>query len=320
MPRRTNWRSRSGAVLAGFLTGVLVVALVRVGTPGLFATSGTPAAIPSPVQPFVLSGAGDIGDCESPGDEATAALLDGLPGQIFTLGDNAYPHGTAKDFASCYAPNWGRHKSRTRPAVGSHEYDSSAGAAGYFAYFGSAAGPPGKGYYSYDLGGWHIVVLNSECAHIGGCNAGSPQERWLLADLKSHPAECTIAMWHSPLFSSGTGSVTNDMLQVWRDLYANGVELVVNGDLHGYERFAPQTPDGVQDEAHGIREIIAGTGGSHLGAFKLTANPNSEIRALTWGVLLLSLFPDRYAWAFAPIRGERFSDGGSEQCHGKPGR
>jgi len=273
-------------------------------------TSGTPA---------VLVGAGDIAQCDRLGDEQTAALLDGIPGAVVAIGDNAYSEGTDADYQNCYDPSWGRHKARTHPVPGNHEY-TIPDAPGYFNYFGAAAGERGKGYYSYDVGDWHLIALNNYVP-IG---AGSPQEQWLLADLAAHPNLCTLAYWHHPLFSSwtdaGTGGIVNgEVKPVSVDLYNAGVDVVLNGHRHWYERFAPQDPDGVLDSTRGIREIIAGTGG---GGFQFPTNirPLSEVRnSDTWGVLKLYLYSDSYAWKFVPVAGKTFSDSGSYACHDAPG-
>jgi Calcineurin-like phosphoesterase len=234
---------------------------------------------------------------------------------VATLGDNAYGNGSAADFATCYDPTWGRHKARTRPAAGNHEYLTPRASA-YFAYFGPAAGAATAGYYSYDLGSWHIVVLNSECAEIGGCQAGSAQERWLRADLAASAGRCQLAYWHKPLFTSGRvhggAAETRPLFQA---LYAANAEVVLTGHNHQYERFAPQTPTGALDTARGIRQFVVGTGGaSHyeLGPSK----PNSQVRnADTYGVLRLTLHPDGYDWRFLPQAGRTFTDAGSDACH-----
>jgi hypothetical protein len=263
----------------------------------------------------VLVGAGDIADCaDLSGAEATAKLLDAIPGTVFTAGDNAYEGGTAEQFAKCYDPTWGRHKARTRPSVGNHEFHSG-GATPYFDYFGVAAGDPAQGYYSYDLGSWHIVVLNSECAEVGGCQQGSAEEKWLREDLKSHPARCTLAYWHKPLFSSGAKHGNDpEMRPFWQDLYESRVAVVINGHDHDYERFAPQNPDGKLDGARGIREFVAGTGGKNHRPFA-TPLPTSESRnADTFGVLKLTLRPNGYDWEFVPEAGKTFHDSGSGSC------
>jgi len=262
---------------------------------------------------WVLVGAGDIASCGGLGDEATAALLDAIPGMVFTAGDNVYDHGTPLEFERCYAPSWGRHRARTRPAPGNHDYNTPH-AVGYFAYFGEAAGPPERGYYSYDLGAWHIVVLNSNCAAVGGCGPGSPQERWLRADLAAHAAVCTLAYWHHPRFSSGPHGDTVSVQAFWQALYEAGAEIVINGHDHLYERFAPQTPDGRPDEERGIRQFTVGTGGAGLYAARRRA-PNSEVvNTSTFGVLKLTLYPDRYEWEFISAGGT-FTDHGGGRCH-----
>jgi len=271
-----------------------------------------PTATPGPDP--VLVGAGDIADCTSTDDEATAALLDGIPGTVITLGDNAYESGTDAEFANCYDPSWGRHKARTRPSVGNHDY-LTISASGYFGYFGVAAGDPTQGYYSYNLGAWHIIVINSNCSSVGGCGAGSPQEQWLRADLAAHPAACTLAYWHHPRFSSGEHGNHISMRAIWQVLYEADADLVLNGHDHDYERFAPQDPNGVADPARGLREFVVGTGGKNHYAI-VTPVANSEVRNDdTFGVLKLTLRPTSYDWAFVPEAGKTFTDSGSGTCH-----
>jgi acid phosphatase type 7 len=266
-------------------------------------------------QTAVLVGAGDISDCKDPsGAEATAKLLDQIPGTVMAPGDLAYPDGSKENF-ECYDKTWGRAKSRTRPSPGNHEFHS-AGAAYYFSYFGAAAGDPKNGYYSYELGAWHIIVLNSECKDVGGCDAGSRQEKWLRADLAAHPVACTLAYWHKPLFSSG-GAHGNDLeiKPLWQTLYEANADVVVNGHDHDYERFAPQTPDAVSDPARGIREFVVGTGGKNQRPFG-EIKPNSEVRnADAFGVLKLTLKAKGYDWQFIPVAGKTFTDSGSGTCH-----
>jgi acid phosphatase type 7 len=263
----------------------------------------------------VLVGAGDIADCRDlSGAEATAKVLEQIPGTVMAVGDLAYPAGTKENFG-CYDKTWGRVKSRTRPAPGNHEFHS-AGAAYYFNYFGAAAGDPKQGYYSYELGTWHIVVLNSECEAIGGCKAGSSQEKWLRADLAAHPAACTLAYFHKPLFSSG--SAHGDDLEIrpfWQALYDANADVVVNGHDHDYERFAPQTPDASADPKRGIREFVVGTGGKNHRPFG-APHANSEMRdATAFGVLKLTLRSGGYDWQFIPEAGKSFMDSGSGTCH-----
>jgi acid phosphatase type 7 len=259
--------------------------------------------------------AGDIADCtDLSGAEATAKLLDQTPGTVLALGDLAYPDGLKENFV-CYDKTWGRAKSRTRPAPGNHEFHS-AGAMHYFEYFGAAAGDAKDGYYSFDLGGWHIVSLNSECLEVGGCEVGSREEKWLRADLAAHPTACTLAYFHKPLFSSG-GKHGNDlaMKPLWRALYDANAELVLNGHDHDYERFAPQTPDGAADAERGIREFVVGTGGKNHRPFG-APQPNSEARnADAYGVLKLTLHANGYDWQFIPEAGKSFTDSGSGTCH-----
>ena len=243
----------------------------------LFATSAVICCVEMPgsyasgagnPEKIVLVGAGDIADCRDlAGAERPPKLLDEIPGTVMAVGDLAYPDGTKEDF-ECYDRTWGRQKTRTRPAPGNHEFHSSS-AAPYFDYFGSVAGTPGDGYYSYELGAWHIVVLNSDCVDVGGCGPGSRQEKWLRADLTAHPAACTLAYWHKPLFSSG-GAHGNDpeVAPLWQALYDAGADVVIGGHDHNYERFALQNPRGELDTAHGIREFVVGTGGKNLSAFR----------------------------------------------------
>jgi len=263
----------------------------------------------------ILIGAGDIADCTNlAGAEATAKLLEANPGTVMALGDLAYPDGTPENF-KCYDRTWGRVKDRTRPAAGNHEFHSS-GAAYYFQYFGAAAGDPKTGYYSYDLGSWHIVVLNSECAEVGGCEAGSPQEKWLRTDLAAHPSGCTLAYFHKPRFSSGlTHGNDPEVGAFWQALYDANAELILNGHDHDYERFAPQDPNGNADQKRGIREFVVGTGGKNHREFGIR-RANSEVRDNTaFGVLKLTLKTTGYDWKFIPEAGKTFTDSGSGSCH-----
>ena len=264
----------------------------------------------------VLVAAGDIAKCGSRvTDDATADLLDGVPGTVVTLGDNAYDSGTAAEFENCYGPTWGRHKARTRPAAGNHEY-RTPGAAGHFGYFGAAAGDPAKGYYSYEVGAWHVVALNSNCKQAGGCKAGSPQERWLRQDLAAHPTACTLAYWHHPRFSSaryGNDPATDGL---WRALSDAGADVVLAAHSHSYERLAPLGPTGEPDAARGIRSFVVGTGGNVL--YPFTAPPSAVTEArddTTHGVLEMTLRPEGYDWRFLPVRGQSFTDAGSGACH-----
>jgi len=260
----------------------------------------------------VVLAAGDIADCRSQGDEATARLLERTPGTILTLGDLAYPSGRPEDFR-CYDASWGRFKSRTRPSPGNHEY-LTRDASGYFDYFGSAAGQRDKGYYSFDEGAWHIVSINSNCSRVGGCGRGSAQERWLRSDLAATSRRCTVAYWHHPLFSSGQHGAHRNMRPIWDALYEAGAEIVLSGHDHNYERFAPQTPAGAPDPARGIRQFVVGTGGKNYTRIR-SPQPNSEVRNdNTFGVLKLTLRPSGYRWQFIPEAGKSFTDTGSGIC------
>jgi hypothetical protein len=263
----------------------------------------------------VLVGAGDIASCSWTGDEATANLLDAIPGTVFTAGDNAYPNGSSSAFTDCYGPSWGRHKSRTKPATGNHEYETT-GASAHFSYFGAAAGDPTKGYYSYNLGSWHVVVVNSNCSQVGGCGAGSPQEQWVRQDLAANTLPCTAAYWHHPLFTSGVGhSNATEMRPIFQALYDYNAEVTLSGHNHNYERFAPQDPNSNLDTARGVREFVVGTGGAPLYGFA-TIQPNSQVRnGDTFGVLKLTLKANGYDWKFVPEAGKTFSDSGSGTCH-----
>jgi hypothetical protein len=258
-----------------------------------------------------LVGAGDIATCIGDGDEATAQLLDGIDGTIFTAGDNVYEDATAQEFAGCYGPTWGRHKGRTRPTLGNHEYKISPDP--YFDYFegtgadSGVAGKRGLGYYSYDVGAWHVLALNS---NLSG-HPGSPQAAWVAADLAAHPARCTLAIWHHPLFASDSGSTR--MRDIWQLLYAAGADVVVSGHEHNYERWPPLTAAGVPDNGKGIREFVVGTGGRSLGG---VPPAGAEVFwAGGYGVLKLTLRDASFDWQFISEAGQSFADGGSASCH-----
>jgi acid phosphatase type 7 len=245
-----------------------------------------------------------------------------IDGTLATLGDHAYPSGSRQQYAECYNPSWGTMKERTRPSPGNHDYETR-NAKGYFDYFGEAAGNRGRGYYSYDLGEWHVIVLNSNCEEVGGCEERSPQGRWLRSDLATHAATCTLAYWHHPLFSSGTEHGGEEAMRpAWEMLYQAGADVVLAGHEHNYERFAPQDPNGRRDAQRGIRQFVVGTGGKSLYEFGRPLR-TSEVRgAETFGVLVLTLHPRGYDWAFVPAgaRGGnpaegRVLDEGSDDCH-----
>ena len=262
----------------------------------------------------VLVGAGDIADCSLDGGAATARLLDGIPGTVFTAGDNVYPLGTTETYATCYDREWGRHLARTRPAPGNHDWLSGSLDA-YLAYFGRAAvGPDGTSWYSYDLGTWHVIVLDSTCAAVDGCGPDSDQGRWLAADLAETEATCTLAIWHHPRFSSGHHGSDDRVDPFWRALHAAGADVVVNGHEHDYERFAPQDPDGAEDRDRGLRQFIVGTGGASLRRFETTL-PNSELRlSVDYGVLAFTLREGGYDWRFIPTE-SGITDAGTASCH-----
>ena len=284
---------------------------------GMSLSDGSPAAVPeTPAAEGdpVLLAAGDVASCWSSGDESVSRLLDTLPGTVVIPGDTEQNHGYAAEFEGCYDPSWGRHKARTKSAVGDHEYSSGA-ADGYFDYFGSTMGEHGKGWYSYDRGAWHIVVLNSNCEFVGGCGPGSEQYQWLQQDLQEHAGSCVGAYWHHPRFSAGGthGNKLNGQ-PFWDLLYQHGAEWVLGGNDHNYQRFAPQTPSGELDRARGMRQFVVGVGGTMhypLG----TPLPNTEVQnSGTFGVLKLTLHDTSYDWRFLGQDGKTFTDSGSTDC------
>jgi acid phosphatase type 7 len=286
-----------------------------------------------PASDYFNGGAGDATHCR---EQATSdVLLSRSYAQVLPLGDTQYENGTLAKFQASYDPSWGRVRSISRPAPGNHEYSSGGG--GYFDYFngvGNLFGPAGersKGYYSFDVdlpsgSRWHVIAINSECSssnagnvgQAGACDVGSGQDQWLQADLAANNAVCTVAYWHHPLFSSGGIGNNTTMQQIWRDLYAAGADVVLTGHDHNYERFAPQTPEGTADGAHGIREFVVGTGGKSQLAMG-TVKPNSEVRQNSdFGVLELTLHDTSYDWHFVPAAGQSFTDVGSASCHDRP--
>jgi hypothetical protein len=304
----------------GLVTGVSVGRVTitakaggKTGKSTITVTAAPPPPPPPPPPPGseIFVGAGDIAGCSSSGDEATANLLDTIAGTVYTLGDNVYNSGTTTEYNNCYNPSWGRHKARTRPSIGNHDYATLSGGP-YYTYFGSNAGEAGKGYYSYDLGAWHIIVLNSNI----DVSAGSVQEQWLRGDLAAHANSCTLAYWHHPRFSSGSEHGNNAGMQpLWQALYDANADLILNGHDHDYERFAPQTPSGVADNTRGIREFVVGTGGiSHYALGVLKAN-SQVFNSTSFGVLKLTLYDGGYDWEFVHVPGQTFTDVGSGTCH-----
>jgi hypothetical protein len=300
-------------------------ALAPTGTPatGPLDPSGEPApsATPSstgpastpPDEPRILA-AGDIAACDSDGDEATAALLDALPGTIITLGDTVYPSATEATFRDCFDPSWGRHRDRIRPIAGNHDWDTGDLAA-YLDYFGDAAvNEDGDPWYADDVGTWQVIALASDCARVDGCDSDSPQGRWLADTLAASDARCTLAVFHHPRFSSGEHGPTEAVAPLWEQLHAAGVDVVLNGHEHDYERFGPQDPSGIADPERGIRQFIVGTGGIDLRPFQRVA-ANSELRAsVAHGVLELTLKDGAYDWTFHAV-GDAFVDRGTAFCH-----
>ena len=263
--------------------------------------------------------AGDIAECDHQGDEATAGILAQYRhATILTLGDNAYQRGTPADFRNCYAPSWGKFKDRTQPATGNHDEETKNGQ-GYWDFFGSRGGPYDEYYYSYDLGAWHMVVLNSDCWRVGGCDPTDPQIEWLAADLAAHRNGCTLAYWHRPPFTSGRYGLPKDtdrVMPLWQTLYNEGVDVLLVGHDHDYERFVPMDSTGHPDPSKGVREFVVGTGGGNLRPFENPPLPTTAARSFsTWGVLRLSLAPGKYAWRFLPVTPGGFTDSGTGACH-----
>ncbi len=303
---------------------VVVSAVGRVVSPDVaFVTLADPLAVHiaaagdiacDPTDPDFNGGMGTPTTCRQLA--VSSAILAGGYSAVLPLGDEQYNAGTASAFAASYQPSWGRLNPSAHPVVGNHEY-GSPGAAPYFAFFGASAGTPGQGWYSYDVGSWHLIALNSNCAQIsGGCGPGSPQEVWLRADLAAHPVRCTLAYWHHPLFTSGQEGPTPAMSTFWDDLIAAGAEIVLNGHEHHYERFAPQSATGQADAAHGLRQFIVGTGGANHMTFKAAIAANSEVRDNTsFGFLDLTLGDQFYSWTFVPTAPDAFTDSGTGTCH-----
>jgi len=305
------------------LAGGLALATLTV----LAAACGPTETMP-PEPGAVLVAVGDIacppGEPEQPArcrHARTARVAADLrPDAVAVLGDTQYDAATLEELRGSFEPTWGRLRAPIRPAVGNHEYRTED-ASGYFEYFGPAAGRPGRAWYSYDVGDWHVVVLDSNCGgdpqapREADCRAGSPQERWLRADLAAHPRRCTLAYWHHPRFSSGDHGEYASVEPLWRALYDGGAELLLVGHDHDYERFAPQDADGSRDPARGIRQIVVGTGGEELRPFGSVAENSERRNAETFGVLALTLRPDAYSWRFVPEPGRPFTDVGSDRCH-----
>ncbi len=282
------------------IAALLGAAAITVGPP--------PAAAPA-----TLIAAGDIASCRSGGDERTERLLRRLRGTIAVLGDSVYDRGTKGEYRRCYARSWGRHRHRTRPALGNHEYGVPR-AAGYFRYFGWRAGAPPTGWYSYRLGRWRVFVLNTNCVRRVRCGKGSPQYRWLRANLRRTRTRCVLAYGHHPRYSSGPEGGSRPVQPLWRLLYEHRVELYLSGHSHNYERFDPRDARARTSWRRGVRQFVIGTGGrSHD---RVLFPPRaSRVRAdRTFGVLVLRLYPGRYTWRFMPVAGRTFTDSGRAHC------
>lgn len=259
-----------------------------------------------------LVGAGDIASCTSSKDSKTAALVRKVSGTVFTAGDNVYPDGSSANYENCYSPAWGVFRGRTRPVPGNHDYENNPGAAGYFGYFGSAAGPAGLGYYAYDAGGWRVYALNSEFAQTS--KAYATELAWLTDDLAANPHECVLAIWHRPVFSTGQHGNSDRMQKFFQLLYTNGAEVVINGHDHLYERYVPMNGYGAR-RSNGVREFVVGTGGAALYAYKTSSAKIAVRNNTTFGVLKLTLSPGSYSWRFKPTTAGGFTDSGSATCH-----
>ncbi|CAA9285214.1 MAG: hypothetical protein AVDCRST_MAG26-3676 [uncultured Chloroflexia bacterium] len=308
--------------------------------------SATPAPAPGATPSAVLMAAGDIA-C-APRDAVSSAacqqqatsdlIIANAPQAVLALGDLQYECGQLANFGAAFQSSWGRFKSNIYPVPGNREYnvegDEAAcprsepfpsGAAGYFTYFGAQAAPREdgctvncKGYYSFDLGGWHIIALNSNCAYIGGCEAGSPIEEWLRADLAASTAACTLAYMHHPRYSSDGGY--DEVAPLWQALYEAGAEVVLAGHSHNYERFAPRDHGGNLDRARGVRQFVVGTGGKSISRFSSTSAHSEAKTDQGFGVLKLTLYPEGYDWSFLPVAPLTYKDSGSAACHARETR
>jgi len=325
-------------------SGPLVLLLLLFGCNGCdirnFGLRRTPPPADSPAEEVALAGAkvmigtGDIARCNDDGDEATARLVDSLikandaanvETVVFTLGDHAYPEASDSYLAQCFTPSWGDPKKGImkviRPSIGNHDYQSARAAPSY-RYFGDRIGPAGKGYYSYDIGDWHVIVLNSELAVDGAAEEKIAQTEWLQQDLADHERRCTMAYFHKPLFSSSYRQGVVEMRAIWSILYDAGADLILSGHDHHYERFGPQSPTGVADTVRGIEQILVGTGGATLRGFRsrfgirsrdLEGNSLVQIQG-HFGVLLLTLGDTGYRSAFLDTEG-RVWDRSGRECH-----
>jgi hypothetical protein len=311
---------------------ILLAAALLAVMPSVPSTTGVAASVAEPV----IAAAGDIA-CAPPATRTSSSCHQGDTANLLTagnydavlpLGDLQYECGKSSAFQSVYQPSWGRVKAKSRPATGDHEYTgpgcSTSGASGHFAYWGGAASPnqPGctsacRGYYSYNLGSWHVVVLNTNCSKpgVGGCSASSAQGRWLAADLAANPNRCTLAYWHLPRWKE-SGGTSGSSSYFASALYNAKAEVVLSGNNHFYARFAPQNPSGAADPTNGIRQFIVGTGGRSLHGLSSSPDPQVQVRqSTTFGILKLTLHPTSYDWKFVPEAGRTFTDSGTQSCH-----
>jgi len=286
----------------------------------------TALALATSSRPAIVAAVGDIADCDGGRQAWVADLIGQLsPDAVFALGDLAYPNGSLEDFLGCYAPSFGRFRAITHPVVGNHEYHTPHAGA-YYAYFCGAAGEPFKGWYSFDVGRWHVVALNSVCggdldvdttvpSEFGGCGDASPQVAWLRADLAAHADRCRLVMWHHPRWSSSTEGSSPEVAAFWRVVTDLSVDVVLNGHAHDYQRFPPMSAEGRRD-ARGPRTFVVGTGGSPISSFDPAIPVRSEVRDdSSRGALLLELRDRSYAWRYVPIAGDAFNDEGEAPCH-----
>jgi hypothetical protein len=304
---------RARFVLSAFAATMLLAACGRSPLGPSVQTRGSLSALGKrdAGQPTVIVGAGDIA-YQGPGAEATAKLLDAIPGLVFTLGDNAYADGKPEEFKNYFDPTWGRHKARIHPVIGNHEYHTPH-ASGYFGYFGAAAGDPTKGYYSYDIDAkWHAVAVNSNPEQVGGLGVGSPEYQWLSDDLDAHQGQNVVVMWHHPRWSTGHHGDSKEVDALWRLCSAKGVDIVLWGHDHHYERFHPMDAEGKRDDKSGLRAFLVGCGGkNHYPFYKLPHRTTAVRNAKVFGVLKLSLWADHYDFEFVPEAGAKFQDKGT---------
>jgi hypothetical protein len=268
-----------------------------------------PPTIPPPTASEVFVGAGDIAMCDALEPARQTGNSFARSAAPCSRWRQRLLQRSAREYRDCYDPTWGSERGRTRPVPGNHEYDGASAGIPYFSYFGTQAGTAGLGYYSYDLGAWHIIALNSNLSPT----ESSPQGVWLRNDLAANRAKCTLAYWHHPLFTSSQNGPQNFTRDFWRQLYAAGADVVLNGHDHVYERFGLQDPDGRPDPTRGIREFVVGTGGAFLYQFPIKA-ANSEVQLRAFGLLKLTLNSDSYDYQFIEVGGFT-RDSGSAQCH-----